>query len=144
MIIRVQVPIWLLNIVCHREPVRLSARSLCMTSDLDDHPSREVAGTLSSLAAVPECLKDEASPGALVLHLLAKARIWLQKNYRINTTKRLRIVETVSLGEKRFVALVRVEEYEFLVGGGASGINLLARIKAGSSIAECNVRRTSK
>jgi len=39
----------------------------------------------------------------------------------------LRVAETVSLGEKRFVALIRVEESEFLIGGGASSVSLLAQ-----------------
>jgi hypothetical protein len=58
----------------------------------------------------------------------ALARVWssLQSKYTFSATKRLRVSETVSLGEKRFVALVNVEGREFLVGGGASGVSLLA------------------
>ncbi|HEY0785273.1 MAG TPA: flagellar biosynthetic protein FliO [Acidobacteriaceae bacterium] len=40
----------------------------------------------------------------------------------------LQLIETVSLGEKRFVAVVQVERARFLVGGGASGVALLARL----------------
>ena len=42
--------------------------------------------------------------------------------------RRLQVVETVALGEKRFVAIVRVREAEFLVGGGSAGVSLLARL----------------
>jgi len=52
---------------------------------------------------------------------------WLHRKYSLTATKRLRVAETVSLGEKRFVALIRVEESEFLIGGGASSVSLLAQ-----------------
>jgi flagellar biogenesis protein FliO len=32
------------------------------------------------------------------------------------------------MGEKRFVAIVEVEEQRFLVGGGSAGVSLLARL----------------
>jgi len=40
--------------------------------------------------------------------------------------RRLRLRETLSLGEKRFVAVVAVERQEFLVGGTGNSISLLA------------------
>jgi flagellar biogenesis protein FliO len=40
----------------------------------------------------------------------------------------LRLSETLPLGEKRFVALVSVEGREFLIGGGASGVSMLAQL----------------
>src|SRR5581483_10243998 len=42
--------------------------------------------------------------------------------------RRLRLCETVSLGEKRFVAVLRFERHQFLVGGTANSIALLARL----------------
>ena len=65
------------------------------------------------------------SPGSRVLQ---RAWSWLHKRYTEQATKRLRVAETVSLGEKRFVALVSVEGREFLIGGGASGVSLLAHL----------------
>jgi len=62
---------------------------------------------------------------------LARAWSWLNSKYALTATKRLRVAETVSLGEKRFVALVCVEGREFLVGGGASGVSLLAQLTTG-------------
>jgi hypothetical protein len=60
-------------------------------------------------------------------------RAWssLHAKYKISTTKRLRVSETISLGEKRFVAIVAVEGREFLIGGGVSGISLLAQLGSG-------------
>jgi hypothetical protein len=60
----------------------------------------------------------------------AMTRAWtfLHARYKISTTKRLRVSETISLGEKRFVAIVVVEGREFLVGGGVAGMSLLAQL----------------
>jgi flagellar biogenesis protein FliO len=42
--------------------------------------------------------------------------------------KRLRLCESVSLGEKRVVAVIQYETQKFLVGGSASSVSLLARL----------------
>ena len=42
----------------------------------------------------------------------------------------LRLWRAVSLGEKRFVAIVKVEGREFLIGGGAAGMALLAQLES--------------
>jgi hypothetical protein len=61
---------------------------------------------------------------------LNRAWAWLQTRYTTATAnKRLRVAETVALGEKRFVALVCVEGREFLIGGGSSGVSLLAQLE---------------
>jgi len=73
----------------------------------------------------------------------SRAWTWVQSKYALTATKRLRVAETVSLGEKRFVALVCVEGREFLVGGGASGVSLLAQLGAtqdGTSSTEAAAR----
>jgi len=61
--------------------------------------------------------------------LIQRAWHWVNRKYIQTGTKRLRVAETVSLGEKRFVALVHVEDCEFLIGGGASGISLLTQLR---------------
>jgi flagellar biogenesis protein FliO len=43
--------------------------------------------------------------------------------------KNLRVCETVSLGEKRFVAIVQVDEERFLIGGSSSAVSLLTRLQ---------------
>jgi hypothetical protein len=45
-------------------------------------------------------------------------------------SRRLRIAETVSLGEKRFVSILRVDGEHFLIGGSQSNIVLLAKLEA--------------
>jgi flagellar biogenesis protein FliO len=62
--------------------------------------------------------------------MLVRGWSWLHAKYTQTATKRLRVSETVSLGEKRFVSIVRVEDREFLIGGGASGVSLLAQLGA--------------
>jgi hypothetical protein len=62
-----------------------------------------------------------------VLGSLARIWSWLQSRSAYSSTKRLRLVETVSLGEKRFVAIVSVENREYLIGGAPSGVSLLAQ-----------------
>ena len=42
--------------------------------------------------------------------------------------RRLRVSETVSLGEKRFLSIVEVDGQDFLIGGGATGVALLAHV----------------
>jgi hypothetical protein len=60
---------------------------------------------------------------------LARVWSWLHSKYTKSAGKRLRLSEVVSLGDKRFVALVKVEDREFLVGGAASGLSLLAQLE---------------
>ena len=40
---------------------------------------------------------------------------------------------TASLGEKRFVAVIQVDGLEFLVGGGTTGVSLLAQLNGKES-----------
>ncbi len=44
--------------------------------------------------------------------------------------RRLRLSETLSLGEKRFLAVVQFQQQEFLVGGTGTSIALLAKLDA--------------
>ena len=60
---------------------------------------------------------------------LARIWSWLHSKYTKSAGKRLRLSEVVSLGDKRFVALVKVEDREFLVGGASSGLSLLAQLE---------------
>jgi hypothetical protein len=61
---------------------------------------------------------------------LVRVFSWLQEKYVNAPSKRLRVAEVVSFGEKRFVALVNVEGREFLIGGGASGVSLMKPLES--------------
>jgi len=52
----------------------------------------------------------------------------IHARYRKPAAKRLSLSQVVSLGEKRFVAIVKVEDREFLIGGAASGLSLLSQL----------------
>ncbi len=43
--------------------------------------------------------------------------------------KTLRLCENLSLGEKRFVAVIQVESERFLIGGAAGSVSLLTRLQ---------------
>ena len=45
-------------------------------------------------------------------------------------SRMLHLCETLSLGEKRFVAVVQVNQEMFLVGGAANSVALLTRLSA--------------
>jgi flagellar biogenesis protein FliO len=77
-------------------------------------------------------LAAEASLSALRRQsLLSRAWGWLQARQVVRSgTRRLRVAETVSLGEKRFVAVVQVDGRHFLLAGGPTNIVLLAQLDA--------------
>jgi hypothetical protein len=103
---------------------------------LADCELAEVSGGRESLPAPMVSRRVELSGWRLRLSEVVK-RGWsfLQVRYKTSTTKRLRVSETISLGEKRFVAIVAVEGREFLIGGGVSGMSLLAQLGSTGAVA---------
>lgn len=63
---------------------------------------------------------------------LLRTWIWLTRHSRgvlaRGVPRRLKVAETVSLGEKRFVSILQVDGEQFLVGGSPSSIVLLAKL----------------
>jgi Flagellar biosynthesis protein, FliO len=53
-------------------------------------------------------------------------RVWL---FGRRPPRRLRLAESLALGERRFVAVIEFEQARFLVGGTPSSLVLLARLK---------------
>jgi flagellar biogenesis protein FliO len=51
-------------------------------------------------------------------------------------TKRLTVQETVSLGEKRFVAIVQVDGQQFLLGGAPNSVAMLAQLTGDQVVPE--------
>jgi flagellar biogenesis protein FliO len=58
--------------------------------------------------------------------------------------KNLRVCESVSLGEKRFVAVVQVDEERFLIGGSSSSVALLTRLQETKTFAAAVAREAGK
>lgn len=69
-----------------------------------------------------EANQSETNAGSLV----KRAFSWLNGN--CTTPKRLKVLETVTLGDKRLVAVIQAEGRRFLVGGGPSGVSLLTAL----------------
>jgi hypothetical protein len=69
--------------------------------------------------------------------LLSRAWRWFRERQanRANP-RRLQVAATASLGEKRFVAVIQVDGRQFLVGGGATNVALLAQLKGDESFGE--------
>lgn len=52
----------------------------------------------------------------------------LQKIKMRPARKRMRLCETVALGDKRFIAVVQVDDKEFLIAGASNSISLLTEL----------------
>jgi flagellar biogenesis protein FliO len=101
---------------------------------------RFAASTLESIDSHPFQVKSaEASQTAVRVSnsLIATVWRWIKtKQFTRSNTKRLQVTSSVSLGEKRFVAVVQVDGRQFLVGGGASNVSLLAQLEQKESFGE--------
>jgi Flagellar biosynthesis protein, FliO len=84
----------------------------------------QLAGATTRLVPPPE--PEEISPEMPRQGLLGNLFSWLRG--RAPARKQLRLVETVPLGEKRFVAIIHAQGRKYLVGGGASGVALLTSL----------------
>ena len=61
---------------------------------------------------------------------------WARNAVKPRKVRRLRVCETVSLGERRFVAVIEYNRQEFLVGGSGNSLELLARLQDGKVVAD--------
>jgi hypothetical protein len=62
--------------------------------------------------------------------LLSRAWNWLRERQAARlSSKRLQVAASIELGEKRFIAVIRVDGQQFLVGGGATNVALLAQLQ---------------
>lgn len=69
------------------------------------------------------------APGRPLWHTIRRTWSWLHRQNRlVRKDRRLRVSETVSLGDKRFISLVEVDGRSYLIGGGAGGVNLLTAL----------------
>ena len=74
-----------------------------------------------------------SAPPASSVWLAAFKSFWRWSSSAITARKprRLRVCETLSLGERRFLAVVIFDGQEFLVGGTGNSLELLARMRDG-------------
>ena len=85
----------------------------------------------SILLAQPQSIRRTfAFQWNVVLQILVNSWSWLQRRLKTqHAKKRLRVCESVSLGEKRFIAVVQVDGEQFLVGGSSSSVSTLAHLE---------------
>ena len=71
-----------------------------------------------------------ATDGMGVLPLWRRAREFGERVWRLGqrAPRRLRLCESLPLGDRRFLAVVEFEAERFLVGGTASSVVLLSRL----------------
>jgi flagellar biogenesis protein FliO len=69
---------------------------------------------------------------------------WSRRTVKARKPRRLRVCETLSLGERRFLAVIEFDRQEFLVGGTGSSLELLARLQEGRVIPETSVPAGSR
>ena len=68
--------------------------------------------------------------GSNLLKSVVRATSWIwDKTRKQQMRKILKVSESVSLGEKRFVAVVQVAHERFLIGGAATSVSMLARLE---------------
>jgi flagellar biogenesis protein FliO len=69
---------------------------------------------------------------------------WVRRAVKPRKVRRLRVCETLSLGERRFLAVIEFDHQEFLVGGSGNSLELLERLHEGMVIAEPSLPRESR
>ncbi len=71
-----------------------------------------------------------------VRHFIATL-CWVRKNVRVTrSVKRMRISESVGLGDKRIVALLEIDGQSFLIGASSNSVSLLAEMKPNPSTSD--------
>ena len=62
---------------------------------------------------------------------------WILQRIKVQPARKtLRLCENLSLGEKRFVAVIQVESERFLIGGAPGSVSLLTRLQETQNFSE--------
>lgn len=94
------------------------------------HPGRSVDPNLRIV--VPAALEVKLRSHSLLTHI-GHLYTWLRTQGAARATqsrRRMRVTETVSLGDKRFVAILQVDGERILIGGSPGSVSLLKELKA--------------
>src|SRR5436309_2847270 len=88
------------------------------------------AGSLRPVEAGSRSLQNLGDWRHVLLARMWSALIWIKKRIRVQQARRnLRVSENISLGDKRFVAVVQVDGERFLIGGSSTSVSLLTRLQ---------------
>jgi flagellar biogenesis protein FliO len=98
-----------------------STEHTALVADFASQTVRDKAGPQSWYAGLAPVLRRIA--GAMLVYARQGNAALLKKRQR-----RLRVSETLSLGDKRFVSILEVDGQSFLVGGSGASIALLASL----------------
>jgi hypothetical protein len=90
-----------------------------------DEEERVIAKRMERERLVAEKRAEKERRGGALSRMFS----WLTGR-RVAPEKQLRVTESISLGEKRFVAVLQVEGRKFLIGGGAGTVSLLTALDA--------------
>ena len=91
--------------------------------------------------AASQAASPTGTPWALAFKTLWQ---WAGRTVKARRTRRLRVCETLSLGERRFLAVIEFDHQEFLVGGSGNSLELLARLHEGAVIADLSLQPQSR
>jgi flagellar biogenesis protein FliO len=82
------------------------------------------------LPQATEAILPEPRSSLTLQHAVRRAMTgfkWLQeKSLQKSSSRRMRVTETVSLGEKRMVSILQVDGTQLLIGASGSSVSLLA------------------
>jgi flagellar biogenesis protein FliO len=78
----------------------------------------------------------KSSPAGFIAECWTRLRRLLPALRMQRSERQLRLCESVSLGEKRIVAVVEYEGQRFLLGGSAQSVHLLARLGSAPDFSE--------
>ncbi|MGA8298060.1 MAG: flagellar biosynthetic protein FliO [Terriglobales bacterium] len=79
---------------------------------------------------------SQSGPATYVRQFLSRLAAQARKIQVRQNKKRLRVCETVALGDKRFVAVIQVDDQQFLLGGSSNSVSLLAQLEKPASFAK--------
>jgi flagellar biogenesis protein FliO len=110
-----------------------SRRIRVKSSEATNELSAEVSGTIALAPNAGNSSQPHATaiaPGLKALSLLLRKAFaqFVKLLNRKRRRRKLQLLEMQQLGEKRFVAIMRVGRQKFLIGGAASSVLLLAEI----------------
>lgn len=88
-------------------------------------------------------LQQSAAPQAETPSLFRTIADWFERRRQGAMGSKLRVAETISLGEKRFVSVVHVDGQRFLIGGSASNVALLTQLGAQDASFESVLRKST-
>lgn len=101
--------------------------------------------TLGPIVDESRSMSSAADRGQVLLATMRNAVRWtLQRVTVKQARKNLKVCENVSLGEKRFVAVIQVDEERFLIGGSSSSVSLLTRLQGQKTLSSDLEREAGK